>query len=90
LVDDRFPELGKVQVHGARASLKTWATSMTAHRREIIELTLAHAVGGAVESAYLRDNDAAIRKARQSLYDDWSRFLRGESNVVQMKDYAVA
>jgi integrase len=90
LIEQRFPDVGVVQVHGCRASLKTWATANTVHRREIIELTLAHAVGGAVESAYLRDNDTAIRKARQSLYNDWSTFLRGGSKVVQLKDYAAA
>jgi len=88
MVEDKFPDLGTVQVHGARASLKTWATANTHHRREIIELTLAHAVGGAVESAYLRDNDAAIRKAREALYRDWSAFLRGGSNVVQFAPHA--
>jgi integrase len=88
MLQGKFPELGKVQIHGARASLKTWATAHTHHRREIIELSLAHAIGGAVESAYLRDNDASIRKAREALYRDWSTFLRGGSNVVQFKDYA--
>ena len=82
MIKDRFPDLGRVQVHGARASLKTWATAHTHHRREIIELTLAHAIGGAVESAYLRDNDAAIRKAREALYRDWSDFLHGRPGVV--------
>jgi integrase len=87
-VEDRFPDLGQCQIHGCRASLKTWATANTSHRREIIELTLAHAVGGAVESAYLRDNDAAIRKAREALYRDWSNFLCSSgNNVVQLKDY---
>jgi integrase len=88
LIAERFPEVGTVQVHGARASLKTWATANTHHRREIIELTLAHAIGGAVESAYLRDNDASIRKAREALYRDWSNYLCGGSNVVQLKPHA--
>ena len=53
-----------MQVHGARASLKTWATAKTHHRREIIELTLAHAIGDAVEKAYFRDDDPDVRTAR--------------------------
>jgi integrase len=87
---DKFPEAGAVQIHGARASLKTWATANTHHRREIIELSLAHAIGGAVESAYLRENDASIRKAREALYRDWSNFLcsNGGTNVVQLKPHA--
>ena len=81
---DKFPDLGKVQVHGARGSFKTWATTTT-HRRELIELTLAHSIGSAVESAYFNPNDASIRKAREALYRDWSNFLRGGSNVVQFR-----
>jgi integrase len=76
LVEDRFPDLGPVQIHGARAALKTWATT-TAHRREIIEMTLAHRIGGQVESAYFAGNEAAIRKLREALYADWSSFLAG-------------
>ena len=74
---DKFPDIGKVQVHGARASLKTWATPTTSPARELIELSLAHSIGGAVESAYFHPNDASIRKAREALYRDWSNFLCG-------------
>jgi integrase len=76
----RFPELGAVQVHGARSSLKTWATT-TAHRREIIEATLAHSIGGAVEAAYFHVDAPEVRAAREALYRDWSRFLTGGTPV---------
>jgi integrase len=84
----KFPELKDYQVHGARGSLKTWATSRTLHRREIIEATLAHTVGGAVESSYLHVDTPEIRAAREALYRDWSAFLTGTAptlNVIPFK-----
>jgi integrase len=85
---DRFPHLGRAQPHGARASLKTWATAKTHHRREIVELTLAHSIGGVIEATYFRDDDPAVRKAREALYRDWSAFLRGSSNVIPFASHA--
>jgi integrase len=72
-----FPEVGSVQVHGARSSFKTWATSRTLHRRELIEMTLAHAVGGSVEMSYFDGDAPAVRTARAAIYRDWSAFLVG-------------
>ena len=66
-----------VQLHGARSSFKTWLTSRTLHRRELVELCLAHAIGGAVESAYLHVDSPAVRTAREAIYRDWSAFLTG-------------
>jgi integrase len=78
LLSHYFPEAGAaIQLHGARASFKTWATSQTLHRRELIELCLAHTVGSAVESAYLHVDAPAVRAARQAIYRDWSAFLTG-------------
>jgi integrase len=71
---DNFPEVGTIQIHGCRSSIRTWGATTT-HRREILELTLAHAIGGAVESAYFDHNENAIRKAREAFYRDWSAFL---------------
>jgi integrase len=74
----RFPELAHLQVHGTRACLKTWATT-THHRREIIEITLAHRVGGVVEASYFDTEAPEIRAARVALYRDWSAFLTSAS-----------
>jgi integrase len=82
----KFPELKDYQLHGARASLKTWATAHTTHRREIIEATLAHAIGGSVESSYFAVDAPEVREARQRLYDDWSRFLTGTTPVEEAEN----
>jgi integrase len=76
-----FPEVGPVQVHGARSSFKTWATTRTLHRRELVELCLAHAVGGSVEMAYFDGDAPAVREAREAIYRDWSAFLTGGAPV---------
>jgi integrase len=76
-----FPEVGRVQVHGARSSFKTWATTRTLHRRELVELCLAHAVGGSVEMAYFDGDAPAVREAREAIYRDWSAFLTGAAPV---------
>jgi integrase len=75
-LEDHFADLGAVQIHGSRAALRTWAAT-TLHRRELIEITLAHNIGAKVESAYFNSAEPAIRKAREALYADWSAFLTG-------------
>jgi len=62
-------------VHGFRASFSTWANETTEHPREIVEASLAHTVGDAVERAYRRGDYLAKRKA---LMDDWAKFLAGK------------
>lgn len=59
-------------VHGFRSSFSTWARDETDHPREIIEASLAHAVGGAVEQAYNRSDYLGKRRA---LMDEWTTFL---------------
>jgi integrase len=77
-LEQRFPELGRLQPHGARSALKTWGTT-TRHRREIVEITLAHRLGDVVEASYFNGEDPAIQAARRELYRDWSAFLMGQS-----------
>ncbi|NMG40376.1 integrase arm-type DNA-binding domain-containing protein [Chelativorans sp. ZYF759] len=59
-------------VHGFRASFSTWANETTEHPREIVEASLAHTVGDAVERAYRRGDYLAKRRA---LMDDWAAYL---------------
>ena len=47
---------GAVTVHGFRSSFKTWAEEQTSASHAAIELSLAHAVGIAVERAYSAAN----------------------------------
>jgi len=58
-------------VHGFRSTFKTWATECTEHPREAIEISLAHAVGDAVEQAYLRGD---LLDKRRKLMDDWAAY----------------
>lgn len=61
-------------VHGFRSSFSTWARDETDYPREIIEASLARAVGGAVEQAYNRSDYLAKRRA---LMEAWAMFLTG-------------
>lgn len=59
-------------VHGFRSSFADWAGEETSYPREIIEWSLAHQVGSAVERAYRRGD--ALEK-RRALMTDWSNYL---------------
>lgn len=58
--------------HGMRSTFKDWATEMTNHPRELIEVALAHVPGDASEMAYWRSD--AIERRRQ-IMEDWSQFI---------------
>jgi integrase len=57
--------------HGFRASFKTWAEEMTQYPPHLIEMCLAHVVGGAVERAYRRGD---LLDQRRRLMQDWADF----------------
>lgn len=59
-------------VHGCRSAFSTWASECTKHPDHLVELALAHTVGGAVERAYRRSD---LFEARRALMEDWSNFL---------------
>jgi integrase len=75
---------GRMSPHGCRAVFKTWATEQTSYPRELIEVSLGHAQGTAVEQRYLRGD--AVEKRRR-LMNDWSAFLTGQASgqIVQLK-----
>lgn len=58
-------------VYGFRATFKTWATERTSFAREVAELSLAHAVGDAVERAYSRTD---LFDKRRLLIESWAQF----------------
>ena len=73
-----------VTVHGCRATFKSWASEQTAFPREVIELTLGHVVGNAVERAYQR---ADLLERRRALAEQWATFccsLPQADNVVSL------
>ncbi|NEK15690.1 site-specific integrase [Rhizobium leguminosarum] len=66
-------ELGyAVDVHGFRASFRTWAQERTNFPREIAEAALAHVAGDAVERAYARSD---VFQKRRKMMDAWAAFV---------------
>jgi integrase len=64
--------MGRSEVaHGFRASFKTWAEETTQYPPHVIEMCLAHVVGGAVERAYRRGD---LLDQRRRLMQDWADF----------------
>ena len=60
---------GRTVLHGFRASFKSWASECTDIPREVIEMSLSHKVGDAVEQAYQRSGLLAKRKSLMQLWD---------------------
>jgi integrase len=61
-------------VHGFRSSFSDWAHEQTTFPREVIEMSLAHSIGSAVERSYRRTD---LFDRRVALMDAWSDFLDG-------------
>jgi integrase len=59
-------------VHGMRATFRNWGRERTDFRPELLELSLAHTVGNAVERAYARDD---ALEQRRSIMVAWARFV---------------
>jgi integrase len=71
--------MGRPEVaHGFRASFKTWAEETTQYPPHVIEMCLAHVVGGAVERAYRRTD---LLDQRRRLMQDWADWLGGPPDV---------
>jgi integrase len=60
-----------ITVHGFRSTFRDWAAEQTDFPREVVELSLAHAVGNAVENAYRRTD---LLDKRRRLMDSWAAF----------------
>jgi integrase len=60
-----------VVVHGFRSTFSTWAHESTAFPAHVIEQSLAHAVGNAVERAYRRGD---LFDKRRRLMAEWAKF----------------
>jgi integrase len=73
-------------VHGFRSSFRDWAAEQTGYPSELAELSLAHAVGSAVERAYRRGDQLA---KRVRLMQDWAHYCEHGAtvgaNVVSMR-----
>jgi integrase len=60
--------------HGLRSTFRVWAAEKTDYPSNMAEHALAHAVGNAVERAYLRSD---MVEKRRGMMEAWDRFLRG-------------
>jgi integrase len=67
----RRMEAGTVTVHGFRSSFRDWAGNETSYPRDLIETTLAHAIGDKAEQAYRRSD--ALEK-RRKLMEAWASY----------------
>ncbi len=59
-------------VHGFRSSFRTWASEKTNAAHAVMELSLAHRVGSAVEQAYARGD---LFDKRRTLMDEWAKHV---------------
>lgn len=71
--------------HGMRSTFKDWATELTSHPRELIEVALAHVPGDASEMAYWRSD---VLERRRHLMEDWSKFLAREYQTGSVIEFA--
>jgi integrase len=72
----------KITVHGFRSSFRDWASECTTVPREVVEMTLAHAISDKVEAAYRRGD---LFQKRRDLMDAWGRYAAGsEAEVVPL------
>ena len=72
----------RATVHGFRTCFRTWASERTNADHAVMELSLAHTVGSAVERAYARSD---MLDKRRRLLDQWGRFVTETGgDVVQL------
>ena len=72
----------RTTVHGFRSSFRDWASECTNAAHAVMELSLAHKVGSAVEQAYARSD---LLAKRRQLMEQWAAYLTGaEADVVQL------
>lgn len=73
---------GRATVHGFRSGFRDWAGEKTNAAHAVMELSLAHHVGNAVEQAYARSD---LLEKRRRLMDQWGQFVTGGgADMVQL------
>lgn len=60
-----------VTAHGFRSTFTDWAAERTAYPREVVEMSLAHAIENKVEAAYRRGD---LFAKRRGMMVDWAAF----------------
>ena len=69
----------RATVHGFRSSFRDFAAECTNAKHAVMELSLAHSVGNAVEAAYARSD---LFERRRGLMDQWAGYLEGGTGCV--------
>ena len=64
----------RTTAHGFRSSFRDWAGECTNTAHAVMELSLAHKVGSAVEQAYARSN---LLAKRRDLMEQWAQYVAG-------------
>ena len=78
----RLKVADRATVHGFRSAFRDWSAECTHAPHAIMELSLAHAVGSAVEAAYARSD---LFDRRRALMDQWASYLTSaDEGVVQL------
>ena len=70
---------GAESPHGWRSTFRTWASERADADYAVMETSLSHAVGSAVERSYSR---STFLDKRRALLDAWSEFLAGDVAVI--------
>ena len=75
----RLKVADRATVHGFRSAFRDWTAECTHAPHAVMELSLAHAVGNAVEAAYARSD---LFDRRRALMDQWAAYLAGDSGTI--------
>ena len=75
----------RTTMHGLRSAFRDWAAEATDADHAVMELSLAHSVGGATERAYARSDLIAKRR---SLMESWGAFVTQSGKVAQLRTTA--
>lgn len=73
-------------VHGLRSSYKDWAREQTKFSWELVELSLSHEIGNAVERAYGRSD---LLHLRRPLAEAWAAFVVGKTAKPRKQSTAI-
>jgi integrase len=60
-----------ITVHGFRSTFRDWAAKRTTYANHVVEMTLAHGIGNAVEAAYRRGD---LLAQRANLMSEWAAY----------------
>jgi integrase len=71
-----FARLGRTEtVHGLRSSFRDWASERSSFQPYVVEMCLAHSVGGAVEKAYRRGD---VMQKRRAVMESWATYCQSK------------